>query len=316
MSGFNNETFSALVKDLINDAFYSKDGSRRGKIATIRQYSEVIIRKILNLSNQEYVTIGNRDIIRQLSNISNNNQLLLNSLEIIKNNGNDCTHTQKTDEITQNDLNRCIDSLFNLYAYLFIAYFKKYKFAKNNEVLNSFSLLPPIIRFIVLNNLYQDDKNNISIIDKLALAKLKAFNKETSLSWIEEEKCHFEKLNAVTEQAYQEIKKRDGQIIANHIMANAPENMYVLCKDKINEVSERIEQNGKLYNNFEDAINFYIEKGKVNGSTDEITEFNSIMNFVYLGREHIKNNSIEDIEKYIIFNSFVSILGENAYKNL
>ncbi len=300
MSGFNNETFTALVKDLINDAFYSKDGSIRGKIATIRQYSEVIIRKILNLSSQEYVTIGNKNILEKLANISNNNQLLLNSLEIIKIDGNDCTHTQKTDKITQDDLDRCINSLFNLYAYLFIAYFKKYRFGQNNKVLSSFSLLPPIIRFIVLNNLYQTDKNNISVIDKLALANLKAFDKETSLLWIEKEKSHLKKLNAVTDYAYQEIKKRDGETIANFIIANAPENMYILCRDKINEVSERIEQNGTLYNNFEDAINFYIEKGKIDGSTDEIIEFNSIMNFVYLGRKHIKNNSIEDIDKYII----------------
>jgi hypothetical protein len=300
MTGFNNEVYSALVKDLINDAFYSKDGSIRGKIATIRQYSEVIIRKILNLSNQEYVTIGNRDIIERLSNISDNNQLLLNSLEIIKNNGNDCTHTQKIDEVSQNDLEKCIDSLFNLYAYLFIAYFKKYEFGKNNKVLSSFSLLPPIIRFIVLNSLYKDDKNNISIIDKLALAKLKAFDKETALLWLEEEKSHLEKLSTVTEQAYQEIKLKNGEMIANAIRENAPKNMYVLCKDKINEVSEKIEQNGKLYNNFEDAINFYTEKGKISGDSDEIVEFNSIMDFVYLGRKHIKNNSIEDMDKYII----------------
>ena len=300
MSGFNNETFSALVKDLINDAFYNKDGSIRGKIATIRQYSEVIIRKILNLSNQEYVTIGNRDIIARLSTVSNNNQLLLNSLEIIKNNGNDCTHTQKIDEITQNYLDRCIDSLFNLYAYLFIAYFKKYQFGQNNEVLSSFSLLPPIIRFIVLDNLYQDDQNNISVIDKLVLARLKAFDKENALLWIETEKNHLENLKTVTEEAYQNIKERDGEIIANLIIENAPKNMYILCKNKINEVSERIEHNGKLYNNFEDAINFYVEKGKINGDTEEVIEFNSLMDFVYLGRRHIKNNTIEDLDKYII----------------
>lgn len=158
MSEFNNETYTALVTDLINDAFYSKDGSERGKIATIRQYSEVIIRKILNLSNQEYVTTGKNSILQQLKDISNNNPLLLNSLEIINNDGNDCTHTQKTEKITNEDLSRCIDSLFNLYSYLFISYFTKYEFGKNEKILSSFSILPPIIRYIALEYLYNNNQ--------------------------------------------------------------------------------------------------------------------------------------------------------------
>lgn len=300
MSGFNNETFSALVEDLINDAFYNKDGSSRGKIATIRQYSEVIIRKILDLSREDYVTIGDKSILKKLSDISNNSPFLLDSLEIIRSDGNDCSHTQKTNEITRYDLDRCINSLFNLYAYLFIAYFKKYKFGTNLKVLSSFSLLPPIIRFIVLDNLYQYDKNNISIIDKLALAKLKAFDKQTCLDWIEKEKCHLEKLNIGTNQGYQEIENKYGKILKNAIIENAPKNMYILCVGKINEVSKIIEKNGNLYNNFEDALIFYKEKGKIDGTTDEIIEFSSIMDFVYLGRKQIKNNSIEDIDKYIV----------------
>lgn len=300
MSEFNNEVYTALVDDLINDAFYSQDSSARGKIATIRQYSEVIIRKILNLSNQDFVTLGNRNIIQQLTEISDNNQLLLNSLEVIKNDGNDCTHTQKTGIVTDDDLNRCIDSLFNLYAYLFISYFEKYEFGKNNEILGAFSLLPPIIRFITLEFLHQKYKNNIAIIDKLALAMLKAFDKKSTLIWIEEEKEYLQGLNTVTEYAYQEIKKRDGEYIADLIVENSPKNMYILTKDKINEASERIEKNGKLYDNFENALNFYKEKGHIIGLTAEIKKFNSIMEFVYLGRKYIKCNTIEDIDKYII----------------
>ncbi len=300
MSEFNNETFTALVDDLINDAFYNQDGSARGKIATIRQYSEVIIRKILNLSNQEFVTIGNRNIIQQLSEKSDNNQLLLNSLEVIKNDGNDCTHTQKVSIITEDDLNRCIDSLFNLYAYLFVSYFEKYEFGKNDRILKSFSLLPPIIRFIALEFLYKRHKNNITIIDRLTLAILKAFDKKSTLVWIEEEKEHLQGLDTVTKNAYQEMKKRDGEYLADLIVANSPKNMYVLSKDKISEVSERIEEDGKLYDNFENALPFYKEKGHIIGDTDEIKEFNSIMEFVYLGRKHIKHNRIEDLDKYIV----------------
>ena len=58
--------------------------------------------------------------------------------------------------------------------------------------------------------------------------------------------------------------------------------------------------NKSQYDNFENALNFYREKGHIFGTTDEIKEFNSIMEFVYLGRKHIKCNTIEDIDKYII----------------
>ena len=48
MNEFNNEAYRALVTDLINDAFYLEGTSHRGVIAKIRQYAEVIVRKILN----------------------------------------------------------------------------------------------------------------------------------------------------------------------------------------------------------------------------------------------------------------------------
>lgn len=44
MNEFNNESYRALVSDLINDAFYLEGVSHRGVIAKIRQYAEVEIR--------------------------------------------------------------------------------------------------------------------------------------------------------------------------------------------------------------------------------------------------------------------------------
>ena len=55
MSEFNNEAYQALVSDLINDAFYLEGASYRGIIAKIRQYAEVVVRKILNLYKKLYI---------------------------------------------------------------------------------------------------------------------------------------------------------------------------------------------------------------------------------------------------------------------
>lgn len=56
MTKFNNEAYEALVNDLINDAFYLEGASRRGTIAKIRQYAEVIVRRILSIpKKQSYI---------------------------------------------------------------------------------------------------------------------------------------------------------------------------------------------------------------------------------------------------------------------
>jgi len=135
MSEFNNSTYEALVKDLINDAFYLEERSRRGTIATIRQYSEVIVRRILNLSNEDFVTLGNKNILSAIKEKSQNNPLLLSALSIITNIGNKCTHTQSTEGITEEDVNDVINSLFELYSYLLINHFEKYEFGSNMEII-------------------------------------------------------------------------------------------------------------------------------------------------------------------------------------
>lgn len=300
MSEFNNKVYEELVDDLINDTFYNQDGSLRGKISTIRQYSEVIVRKILNISYQEKVTVGDRNIINRLKEISNNNSLLLTSLSIIKNNGNECTHTQKIGKITEEDLERCINSLFNLYAYLFISYFEKYKFGNNLNILSSFSILPPIIRYIVLENLYHNNQDNIAIIDKLVLSILKSFNNDEAIKWLNLKKGILENMNNITEDDIQYISIRFSIEDALKIANNSQKNFYSICIKKLNDINKIISKNGVLYNSFESAIELYKDKGYIEEENEQIKEFNTIMEFVYLGRKSIKNNKLKELDKYMI----------------
>ncbi len=96
MYNFNNLTYQALVTDLLNNAFYVEDVSNRGKIAQIRQYAEVIIRRILDYPSDRKLTLGNIEIVKKLDRISNSNKLLLDSIGNICEIGNKCTHTQET----------------------------------------------------------------------------------------------------------------------------------------------------------------------------------------------------------------------------
>lgn len=65
--------------------------------------------------------------------------------------------------------------------------------------------------------------------------------------------------------------------------------MYVLCLEKVNLVANQIDKAGLLYNDFESAIIYYQKNGIVEGDSPEVKEFNSIMEFLYLGRKAQKD---------------------------
>lgn len=79
---FRNEVYSELVNDLILDTFYIERLNRE-KVASIMQYAEVILRKILGLPESEKVTLGDRGVVKKLKKISNNNQMLMLSVNTI-----------------------------------------------------------------------------------------------------------------------------------------------------------------------------------------------------------------------------------------
>ncbi len=287
MSEFNNEAYQALVSDLINDAFYLEGASYRGIIAKIRQYAEVVVRKILNLSPDETVELGNGKLQHRLK--EKNNPLLLNAVKKINKIGSECTHTKSIREISKEEVDDTINRLFELYASLLIEFFEKYQFGSNPHIVSSFSILPPIIRYITLNYLYDKHPDNLMIIDKLSLILLKALNRDAAINWLETHKDVLEKTPTITEKAYQDACRKGGVEFANILRLNAPQNMYVLCLEKVNLVANQIDKAGLLYNDFESAIIYYQKNGIVEGDSPEVKEFNSIMEFLYLGRKAQKD---------------------------
>lgn len=281
MEKFDNKVYEEMVTELLSDAFYLKNRSNRGKISTIRSYSEVIVRRILNIPQNEKITLGDKNIKRELAKISNNNSLLLKAINIICDDGGDYTHTQVIESPSDELVQKIIDCLFDLYAYLLIAYFEKYTFGSNSKVLSAFSTLPPIIRYKVLNYLYEIECDNIAIIDKLVLSILKSFDKETALVWIEKRKDELVNMSSISKETRElYVNIRDERILAFIEM-----NMYDLCLMKVNSVGKIIERYGKPYEDFEEAIDVYRENGIIAEESLGIEEFNSIMEFIYLGRK-------------------------------
>lgn len=291
MRNFNNEAYKYLTSDLIGDIFYTET-SYRGKISEVRQYAEVIVRKILDINPDEKVTLGEKEIKNRIYTLPNH-VFLMKAMSTIKGDGDRATHTRHLAGMTKEEFETIMDSLFDMLAFLLINYFEVYEFGSRNDVLYSFSILPPIIRYKVLSFLYEKNPDNIVIIDKLVLAILKAFDADEANAWIEERECELRQKGTMTKEMrdsiMQEYGEKEGEKVIAILEMIGSQNMYELCKRKVEMVGNVIEQRGPLYLDFESALPVYKENGILEGDEPEIQEFNDIMEFLYLGRKNSKN---------------------------
>lgn len=300
MSNFNNHVYQSLVTDIIGDTFY-KNTSVSGRISFVRRYAEVVIRKILDVDSHEKIMLGQRNLRTQIRDLPDY-EFVERAIENIRNNGNKAIHTEYLEEFSEEDFKHVVNALFDLFAYLFIRYFEKYEFGSRNDILYSFSMLPPIIRYKVLSFLYEKNPNNIAIVDKLVLSIMKAFSVEEAEEWIEKSKNILIKMKTVSDSAFKEMSEKYGIMFAKCIKSEVPENMYKLCKMKILKVGGKIKDNGVLYSDFESALPYYKEQGILEGNEEETVEFNDIMEFLYLGRKEKIQETINESESYMILN--------------
>ena len=279
---FNNSDYINITTDLIYDIFYS-DISSRGRISSIRQYSEILIRKILDINPNDFVTIGNHAIVNSLKSKSNNNQLIIAALNKIRILGNRYTHTYFTGVVSDEDKETAFDALLDISAFLFVDYFSKYEFEKNPEVMNYFSYLPPELRYKVLNNLYEMDSSNIAIIDKLCLSIVKSKGENEAYTWLQKHENEFKKIPAYP--AYTDAMLPVLKFIPTELQNIT---IYDTCLDKIEKLSAHFAIHGIMYENFEGAILKFQSHGKIQGNSPEIVEFNDIMELLYIGRRATK----------------------------
>ena len=71
--------------------------------------------------------------------------------------GSDGTHTQRTEEFSQVEIEHVEDAILDLYALIFIKYFMdiQVNLYSSPEVLRLFSLLPPVIRYKTWKYLFE-----------------------------------------------------------------------------------------------------------------------------------------------------------------
>lgn len=196
-----------MIGDLIHDTFYV-ELSKRGKIKGIRQFSEILVRKILNVGSDKKLMLGQvqQDFKNELNLLREGRKVdLLEIIEKIRPLGNDGTHTQYTAEFSDDELNKVKDGLLDLYAYLFIDYFLKYPMdlLSPAEVMFDFSLLPPIVRYKTLKYLYEKEPN-LQIANRYCLSIIKTYDKERALKWLEKERSKLLSIPYPTDNEIQE----------------------------------------------------------------------------------------------------------------
>lgn len=311
MEAFDDNEYEVLISNLLHDTNYIQI-SNMGKMAGLRKQAEVLTRKILNIGSGTPLMLG------QIRKNSNNSKVdkaikslgsdlgnrLIDIIGKIKNLGNDGTHTQHTNDFSDAEIKSVEDAILDLYALIFIKYFLDIHVSiyTSPRVLHEFSILPPVIRFKTWSYLFDKDKNNIQIVNKLCLSIIKTFNKGYAHKWLEENKETIISIPYPTEFEIERYVKTVGRevIPGSGLFAVSIEfwkynNMYDLLYSKIDDERTGINEGGKLYETFEDAKR-YFEDYKLYAANDNTKEeklLHSLMKFVYLGRN--SNDKLKSI---------------------
>lgn len=303
MDRFDDNEYKDLIKNLLHDTQYI-ERSNMGKLAGLRQYAEVLVRKILDIGSNYELMLG--QVRRNSRNSAVSSRLesfgeklsnrLIEILNRIRPLGNKGSHTQRTEEFSKEEVESVENAILDLYALIFIKYFMdiQVNLYSSPEVLRLFSLLPPVIRYKTWKYLFEKDKNNIQVVDKLCLAIIKCYDKEMAFKWLED---NAETIKAIPYPDREEIDKYDSMHIVEvlpgtyvaKITLNFDEydNMYDLLLSLINDPRTSVNESGKMYKSFEEAVKHYknYKKGNITtNSSEEMSELCSLMDFVYLGR--------------------------------
>ncbi|MBU3175240.1 hypothetical protein KPL47_02540 [Clostridium estertheticum] len=301
MTNFNDNEYASLIGNLLHDTKYLEI-SNMGKLAGLRKHAEVMVRKNLNIGSNTKIMLGQ---VRSYSkNLAVNSKMkkmgtelssrLIEIVNRINPLGIAGTHTQHTEEFSDEEVEGVEDALLDLYALIFISHFLHFKISIYSppQVLHEFSILPPIIRYKTWSYLFEKDKKNIQVVNKLCLSIIKTFNKDTAYKWLDH---NSEEIKAIPYPTNDEITKyiQTGGVEVDTGLYQVSldfckyDNMYDLLYDKIKDPRTSVNESGKMYKSFEEAIKHYnAYKGiNISNNSEEVVIFHSLMDFVYLGRK-------------------------------
>lgn len=282
------ERYETVSKEILSDIFYLKGLSNRGRMTLIRQYTEILCRILLGINDHFLLGKFDERLDKQIPDAIFPERIK-SHVNYLKDLGNDATHldVKLKEIITSKDCENALNSLNFLISYLFINYFNKHEAGSRPEPLFIISLLPPFIRVTIWENLYEHDKNNIAVIDKLFLALLKSEGKKVATNWLEQEKEHLLNLECIEKDALESYRLQEYlEYVIQLIVNDEPNNMYELCVDKLEKIEQQYPNLNFPYSTFEEAKAAYLsEIRKYQQNSDEaINELIELMDFIYIGR--------------------------------
>lgn len=292
---FEIDDFNELISILIQDSYYSKT-SNRTKLTLLRQYSEIIIRKIINMGEGEPLLLG--DVLHPKKGTKVHEKLQLiekwrlkefqEIIQKVASWGNKHSHTQSISIGTVEDVRQAENTILELVAFLFIDYFLEYPIHlfTDRVILRAFSFLPPILRFKVLSYLYKKaNGRNVVLVDKLLLSLVKTKGKNYTSDWLEQNQEDLIKVDYPNQKTIEDFYSFcDFEVT---IQLSNYKNIYELWKDKINDPRILSNESGQLYKNFEEAL-YYYKQNRIEDMLHDSIErekFRDLLNFVYVGRK-------------------------------
>lgn len=301
MKDFNDSEYAGMIGRLLHDTRYLEI-SNMGKLAGLRKHAEVMVRKILNIGSDTKIMLGQVRNNSSNSNVNNgiNNlgdELSSRLIEIVSRIsplGNEGTHTQHTEEFSEEEVEEVENALLDLYALIFIKYFRDIHvdLYSSPQVLSEFSFLPPNIRYKTWDYLFEKDKYNIQVVNRLCLSIIKTFNKDKAYKWLEDNSVGIKSIPYPTDGEIEKYLTIAGVEVEPGLYQvslcfDKFDNMYDLLYDKIKDPRTSINESGKMYKLFEEAIKYYNQYKDLifPNNSEDVATFHSLMEFVFLGRE-------------------------------
>lgn len=282
---FQGEKYKSVMEEIIQDIFYTNT-TYRTRVTLIRQLAEILVKKIINYidkPNKRFVLGNFKTDFEKIDLENKTGDFLQSAINQLREDGNKRSHTTDLTKTESSEYDSCIDALYRLIAYFFIQYFKKHPFGEDKEM-RFFSILPPKIRRITLEELLKAEPKNVFIWHKLCLSLLKENGKESALSWLESNKNILKDLSTT----------HDKYNFDQFLMCQNT-HMYIHLKLSIEFVyNQRSSLQVPIYSTFEESLEFYqtvISDKEQKKLLDNVPELKNLIDFLFQGRKKIFNKT-------------------------
>lgn len=287
---YSDEIYYDSITTLVGDIYYANN-SYRSKIADMRVLAEHIIRRLIKYSPKDKLELGDYRTRTALKKAGVTEGFFWHAFDILHGMGNDSSHSKKTVMPTKEDFDRATNAILHLYAYMFFDYFKKYPFGSSEKVMSAFSLLPPFLRLTVLGELLDLDKSNMDVVKKIRLVMVKTLGLEGAMEMVEHHKEEWATISVPYSST--DLKEKLERYNWDYVkaMSEMQESLYDYFVRELPCI--KILGDYPLYTTYEEAKKYYLEHGILEGTSPEITEFNSLMKYIYTGRK-INEDTLHD----------------------